>query len=218
MKTKLSIILLALVSGLTLGGCKGKTNSSSSNGTSSSQTSSSSSSSSSEKGKTYTVSDTDYLLIKSSFADPKVLIDGNFTVSNYTNVKVANGKVEINSSFHRIYDIDGTTYDTGTHIAELEQYDYETDHWVQSHHDDIPLENIIAYSELMYFTAMLDSLSSYTYSEETHKYTGRNNLYEIDIELSFEDGKLIRSVFTGEVALTFDISNYGTTTVEIPTV
>lgn len=165
----------------------------------------------------YTVTDSEYLLAKSIFASSRILINGNLTITSDKAIKIAEGKVDyVNGTNHQVYDIDKASYDSGAGTVEADEYNYYTSGWIKTHHDSIPLDSIYGSYELYYFTALLGSIGDYTYSETTHKYTGTNSLLNITFSLAFENTKLVSAVMSGEVAVTYTMSSYGTTIVDVP--
>ena len=167
----------------------------------------------------YTVTESEYLLAKSLFASSRILINGNVTIVSDKTIKLSDGKVDcVNGTNHQVYDIDKTTYDSGAGTVEADEYNYYTSGWIKTHHDSIALDAIYGSYDLYVFTALLESIGDYSYSEATHKYTGTNTVYNINFSLAFENTKLVSVVMSGEVAVTYTMSSYGTTTVDVPVV
>ena len=84
-------------------------------------------------GPVYTITESDFLTLKSKLTNPKIFIEGNFTVdltvggSTFKN-KFANGKVDCYvQGEHYVLDIDVSTYDATKQTANGDIYVYDED-------------------------------------------------------------------------------------------
>ena len=71
-----------------------------------------------------------------------------------------------------------------------DEYNYIVDEWHKDYAER-ELDNLMGLFNFWSLSYMVESLSDLTYSEETHKYTGKNVDRDIDNEFVFEDGKLV---------------------------
>lgn len=181
---------------------------------------SSSGTSTSEETK-YSISDGKYSEIRNKFTKQTVLFEENFTISNSISLKVAQGKVEYSySNVHTIYNFKTSSYSASTGVVEGDYYSYEDNKWV-SYHTMFPVKNIILSVRLDLLETLPNSLSGLTYNEETHVYScnATYNSTSIKLELSFldENLKTLRASANG-TTVTYDFSDYGNTSVDIPNV
>jgi len=181
---------------------------------------SSSETSTSEETK-YSISDGKYSEIRNKFTKKTVLFEENFTISNSISLKVAQGKVEYSySNVHTIYNFKTSSYNASTGVVEGDYYSYQDNKWV-SYHTMFPVNNIILSVRLDLLETLPNSLSGLTYNVETHVYTcnATYNSTSIKLELSFldENLKTLRASANG-TTVTYDFSDYGNTSVNIPNV
>ncbi len=232
--TRLSLLAVATLTGIALGGCNKKSNSgtaypldpgtsaatSTSGGgatSASGDSGAAGSSSTSAPGPVYTVSEAEYLLAKSKFTSPRIFLDGNFTFSGYMEMKFASGVVYSRGVlFDTIFDFDVASYNSGTGNVDCEQYNYEDGEWSHLVHS-VNLNDMFGGYEIYLFTGLLSSINDYSYNEETHKYSGTNTEHSLQYIIGFENVNLVSvRIVSSEMDETIEISDYGTTTVEIP--
>ena len=221
-KIKLSVLTLALIGGLLLTGCKNKNDStdpsSAEESSSGSETTEVSSSSSETPVDRHKITEQEYLEIRDFFNSEHLFIDGNLTISHVDVLKINNGKIEYTDEWsHDIYDLE---YSEMFDIFYGYEYNYIADEW-HKEYAERELDNLMSIFNFWSLDYMVESLSDLTYSEETHKYTGKNVDRDIDNEFVFEDGKLVSYVATWEnygerVVSAYEMTNYGTTKVVLP--
>lgn len=198
LKKSLSILTVALASGIILSGCN--------------------------KGPTYTIKEEDYLVLRSKLTSPRVFLDANFTISGDAQVKIETGKVDLNIEGDRyIFVLKKDTYNPSTTIIDADSYYYDIDDrtWYHTYGED-ELNNLLLYSGLYFLSVLPSSYDALSYNENKHEYTaiGKADNEAISITFSFLDGNLVYYAATssegGHVILNF--SDYGSTKVVIPSV
>ena len=221
-KIKLSIFVLSAISGLMLSGCKDKNSdaSPSSSGGSSEETTEEA------KETRYTVTASEYSSIRSYFSDERIFLNENLTFTGSLNLKIDAGKLdEVDEYSRMIWVLDKSTYNSETGAISVDKYlhaDAEDYDWIHMRDDGYSLGIIQSTFMLFNFDFyMAENFAELTYSEETHKYTDQYLDYDIYTEYMFENGKLVWYRVSGDDIgadpYEYQISNYGTTHVTVPT-
>lgn len=178
-------------------------------------------------GPSYTITETDFLVLKAKLMNPKIFVEGNFTVDwtidgvTFKN-KIANGKDDVYvQGTHFVFDLDVSSYNASTSKASGDTYEYDEDEntWSKETGEvDVALyasyslgfETVFGFSPL--------SLDSFAYNEDTRLYTGSRTSGDDTYITKFmvKDGQFL----SYEVANVFkyEFSDYGTTTVTLPEV
>ena len=167
----------------------------------------------------YEISEADYLLLRSKLIGPRLFLDNNFTVSNQVDLKIANGKVDLNESHqHKMYDLDASTYDSNNYTCKgtLYQYDSISETWGITPNATVSLMSLVSLSQMYYLNALPSNFAELTYNSSTHDYTATAE--GIQISFTFVNSKLVKLAGTGEVTVTFDFSNHDSTVITFPTV
>ena len=218
-KVVLSLLAVALAGGIALTGCGGGKNK---KGDSSGQGSTPASEPSSEPDPepVYTFTEAEYLLVKEKLNDPRILLNGNFTMSGIVENKIAEGKIDGTiEGDHLMYDIDVASYNNGTKKAAAVEYYYDTDDakWYRTE-IDLNVQSLYVSTGLYYFM-LLPVYGDLTYNETKHQYSALVNYEEMNFKIDFRalHGNIIEYNVTGEVTYHFEFSDFGTTTVEFPT-
>ena len=212
------LVLSLLISGLIISGCskssdKNTSDSVVSNGVSEDL--------SSEDTTIYTVTESEYTSIRNFFNSTDLLTEGNLTITGKSVFKFADCHLEFideENDIHSFYDF---KYDAVADEYEIDEYSFMFDYWDVTHWktNEYTLDDVLNLLNLGFYS-MIESFAGLTYSEETHKYTGKYD--DKNIEVSFENGKFVTYTFeywdNGDYTETYNISNYGTTTINLPEV
>ena len=178
-------------------------------------------------GPVYTITEAEFSALKSKLSNPKIFIEGNFTVDlSYDGVsfknKLANGKVDCYvQGDHCVFDFDVSTYNPTTQKANGDTYYYDDSDgtWSKETGEIDVLKyasRCLAFEDVFYYGPSFDS---FTYNEDTRQYSGSKTIEEdttVVTKFMVKDGRFLSYEVVGVVEYTF--SDYGTTTVTLPTV
>ncbi len=176
------------------------------------------------KEPVYTVTEAEYLSIKTMVNNPKNFIDGNFTATmnlggGVSVNKFADGKFDGHiQGNHFVIVFDTSTYNVSEKTATSSSYYYDEDDekWYRESDKTVNLGQYypmtILYTE--YFPNTFEELS---YNADKREYSAIMTILDstVSFRAQFKDGKLLSYTFVGFVAVEF--SDYGTTTVTPPT-
>ncbi len=173
----------------------------------------------------YTITETDFLILKAKLSKPKILIEENFTVDlTYSGVtfknKIANGKDDIYvQGTHIVLDLDVSSYNASTSKASGDTYEYDEDEktWSKETGEvDVAIYNSYALGFETAFNVSPTSFDAFTYNEDTRLYTGSMTADGDTVITKFmvKDGKFLSYEIVGEFK--YEFSDYGTTTVTLP--
>ena len=174
------------------------------------------------KEPVYTVTETEYLAIKSKIGSHRNFIDGNFTVTlTYNGVSVnkfADGKFDgYIEGDHYVIVFDTATYDSTAKTANADVYYYDEDDkkWYR---EAAQKENLTQYYSYVvpFIEALPDSFDDLSYNADKREYSSIVTIdgENISVKVQFKDGKMISFTINGLVSCEF--SDYGTTEVTVP--
>lgn len=177
-----------------------------------------------QKQDTYTLTKEEYLSLRSDLLSPRLFLDGNFTFKisqNSSANKIADGKFDgLIEGDPTVYVFDKNTYDSTTTKVALDEYYYDTDDkiWYLSK-ENYELKTIYKISGLFYLELLPNSYDDLSYNEakRVYTYSGTIDGDPYSIEFSVKNGKLIDYRVIGEASFIYEFSDYGTTTVNVPT-
>ncbi len=175
----------------------------------------------------YTITEAEFTALQAKLANPKIFIEGNFTVDMSVGVfsfknKLANGKVDCYiQGEHFAFDFDVDSYNATTQKANGDAYLYDSDDekW-EKETDEIDVAKCASlcfqFEDVFYYAPSFDS---FTYNEETRQYSGSKTIDEdttLVTKFVVKDGQFLSYEVAGYISYAF--SDYGTTTVTLPTV
>ena len=179
------------------------------------------------KEPVYTVTETEYLAIKSKISSHKNFIDGNFTVTInignnvYVN-KFADGKFDdYIQGDHYVIVFDTSTYDATAKTANAYGYYYDEDDekWYRTPEETENLD--LYYSFIIPFTEYFpDTFEELYYNADKREYSASVTVLDgtFSFKAQFKDGNLLSyTLIADEFHMTCEFSDYGTTTVTPPT-
>ena len=174
----------------------------------------------------YTITEAEFSALKSKLSNPKIFLEGNFTVDLSAGVfssknKLANGKVDCYiQTEHFMFDFDVDSYNATTQKANGDTYYYDdSDGTWSKETGEIDVAKYASlcfqFEDVFYYAP---SFESFTYDEETRQYSGSKTIDDQTVVTNFKvkDGQFLSYGVVGFVTYTF--SDYGTTTVTLPTV
>ncbi len=222
MKTmKLSVLALTVI-GLALTGCGKKNNNGGNNNPPEPQT-------------RYTVTEEEYLEIRSLMASPRIFLDINVTfyvhvfdshseITDEYEISIDYGKVERYNHLEEedepseFFDLSySETLGTYRMIKyAYDDYEYE---WRKTTYNDYNPQLLRDYLSMEFLTYMAESFDDVTYSEQSQEYTCSHNT--TNVTMGFEDGKLdvlfFEYIDNGEnCRSTWTVLKYETTTINFP--
>lgn len=174
-------------------------------------------------GPSYTITDVEYLTLKSKLSSPKIFIDGNFTVDmsmsgvTFKN-KIANAKADIYpQGSHIVLDLDVSSYSApGKANGDTYEYDEDEKTWSKETGEvKVSAFSSFIFGVVEYMPASFDELS---YNDDTRFYSGSLTQGDSTLVTKFmvKNGQFLTIDMVGMV--TYEFSDYGTTTVTLPEV
>ena len=226
----LPITLLTGVLMLSACGSK-KENSDSSGSNNESNVSNNSDSNESESTSTepvYTVTETEFLSLKSKLSSPKIFIDGNFSFDTTVGGKklpnkIAEGKFDgYIQGVRAAIDMKVDTYDSTDQTAAGSMYLYDEDNgWEKTGTKEIELSDVHTYvfGMLMFVPDAFD-VYSYDADKRTYSATTKADNDELTCTFMVKDKEFlsIKLETEGETIADYSFYDYGTTTVTLPEV
>lgn len=178
-------------------------------------------------GPSYTITETDFLVLKAKLMNPKIFVEGNFTVDltiegdTFKN-KIANGKDDVYvQGTHFVFDLDVSSYNASTSKASGDTYKYDDEEktWSkQTGEVDVALyaSYSLGFETVFEFSPL--SLDSFAYNEDTRLYTGSKTVGDDTCITKFmvKDGQFLSYEIVD--VFKYEFSDYGTTTVTLPEV
>ena len=215
--TKLSVLALTVI-GLALTGC-GKKNGGGNNPP--------------EPQTRYTVTEDEYLEIRSLMASPRIFLDINVTLYVHAfdshsetteeyEISIDYGKVECYNHLEEenesseYFDL---SYSETLGTYQMIKYAYDDYDWHKTTYNDYDPQLLRNYLKMEFLTYMAESFDDATYSEQSQRYTCSHNT--TNVTMGFEDGKLdilfFQYIDNGEnCRSTWSVLKYETTTVNFP--
>lgn len=176
----------------------------------------------------YTITETDFLALKAKLMNPKIFVEGNFTVdvtvfgTTFKN-KIANGKDDIYvEGIHFVLDLDVSSYNASTSKASGDTYEYDEDEKTWSKETgEVDVALYASYSlqfEDSLGKAAPASFDAFTYNEDTRIYEGSKTMDDETYVTKFmvKNGQFLSYEVVG--VFKYEFSDCGTTTVTLPEV